>query len=483
MEETELNPPGPAPLCQSLQHGLLELFEQQFVGALLVDRDARVQWITARYAALLGLDDPADALNRPVEDILPHSRMREVVQSGEPIVLDFMNYKQHHFVVSRFPLQDGDGQVVGAFGILLSERWQPLKPLVDKLSQLQETLDRVRRDNAGSRRARYGFDDIIGAGAACRDMQRLGQRAAALDTTVLLLGETGTGKELLANAIHAASPRRQKPFVGLNVAAVPETLLEAEFFGAVAGAYTGAERKGRDGKFKLADGGTLFLDEIGDMSLPMQAKLLRVLQEQEIEPLGSNRLLHIDVRVIAATSRDLRALVDAGLFRADLFYRLNVLPIRLPPLRERSEDLPALVDSLLAQIADRTGLPQRKPGAAALALLATYPWPGNIRELRNVLEQAVMLSDGVALDAPVLQRILPVAAAVDPPPLAGGGTLAQRLAETERRVISETLALAGGNKTEAARALGISRATLYEKLADPRLFPAQTGPSLAGLVR
>ncbi|MGE8356986.1 MAG: sigma 54-interacting transcriptional regulator, partial [Microvirgula sp.] len=194
-------------MCQSLQHGLLELFEQQFVGALLVDRDARVQWITARYAALLGLDDPADALNRPVEDILPHSRMREVVQSGEPIVLDFMNYKQHHFVVSRFPLQDGDGQVVGAFGILLSERWQPLKPLVDKLSQLQETLDRVRRDNAGSRRARYGFDDIIGAGAACRDMQRLGQRAAALDTTVLLLGETGTGKELLANAIHAASPR------------------------------------------------------------------------------------------------------------------------------------------------------------------------------------------------------------------------------------------------------------------------------------
>jgi transcriptional regulator with PAS, ATPase and Fis domain len=192
---------------------------------------------------------------------------------------------------------------------------------------------------------------------------------------VLLLGETGTGKELLAHGIHAASRRAARPFVGVNIAAVPDTLLEAEFFGVAPGAYTGAERKGREGKFRVADGGTLFLDEIGDMPLPLQSKLLRALQEQEIEPLGSDRIERVDVRIVAATSRDLGAMVAAGTFRADLFYRLNVLPIRLPPLLERLADLEALVESLSEDIARRSGLPARSvspeaPGPAGPAQLA-----------------------------------------------------------------------------------------------------------------
>ena len=194
---------------------------------------------------------------------------------------------------------------------------------------------------------------------------------AGTDSTVLLLGETGTGKELMAQGIHAGSHRAAGPFVGVNIAAVPETLLEAEFFGVAPGAYTGADRKGRPGKFKLADGGTLFLDEIGDMPLALQAKLLRVLQEQEVEPLGSNKVEKLDTRVIAATSRDLAAMVEAGQFRADLYYRLNVLPIRLPPLRERLSDMDALADHLLDDIARRTGL------AAPKSLNAVAPlWPG-----------------------------------------------------------------------------------------------------------
>jgi transcriptional regulator with PAS, ATPase and Fis domain len=250
---------------------------------------------------------------------------------------------------------------------------------------------------------------------------------------------------------------------------VPETLLEAEFFGVAPGAYTGADRKGRDGKFKLAHGGTLFLDEIGDMPLALQAKLLRVLQEQEVEPLGSNRVERIDVRIIAATSRDLPAMVTEGTFRADLYYRLAVLPIRLPPLRERLGDLDALADHLLEDIALRTGLAAPKSLTAdALELLAAQSWPGNIRELRNVLEQACLLSDELVL-APAHLQALPAAPA--PAHVAPAAFTQERkkplhhaVAELEAQAIRDALKATNGNKLAAARLLGIARATLYEKL-------------------
>lgn len=290
---------------------------------------------------------------------------------------------------------------------------------------------------------------------------------------MLLLGETGTGKELLAQGIHAASGRAGRPFVGVNIAAVPETLLEAEFFGVAPGAYTGADRKGRDGKFMIADGGTLFLDEVGDMPLQVQAKLLRVLQEQEIEPLGSNKIIKVDVRVIAATSHDLKQLVADGKFRSDLYYRLNVLPIVLPPLRERLADLDALCEHLLEEIATRTGMPQRELTPSARAFLASYSWPGNVRELRNSLEQAGMLTDSIALSAEDFASILPVDADVLHKPSHVQGDqdtairpLAEVVAEVEKNVIKAALDSTNGNKAMAARLLGISRATLYQKIVD-----------------
>jgi len=263
---------------------------------------------------------------------------------------------------------------------------------------------------------------------------------------------------------------------------VPDSLLEAEFFGFAPGAYTGADRKGRDGKFKLADGGTLFLDEIGDMPLALQTKLLRVLQEQEVEPLGSNQVVRVDVRIIAATSRDLPAMIAAGQFRADLYYRLNVLPIRLPTLRERLADLEALVEALEDDIARRSGLPHKSLASDALDLLAQQPWPGNIRELRNVLEQATLMTDDLLLTAahfPALAgraeglRVdLAESASVDevdtdaasPPALASLKSLPQAIAELEANAIRAALAATGGNKLAASKLLGISRATLYEKL-------------------
>jgi transcriptional regulator with PAS, ATPase and Fis domain len=277
---------------------------------------------------------------------------------------------------------------------------------------------------------------------------------------------------------------------------VPDTLLEAEFFGVAPGAYTGADRKGRPGKFKLADGGTLFLDEIGDMPLTLQAKLLRVLQEQEVEPLGSNRVERVDVRVIAATSRDLPAMVAEGRFRADLYYRLNVLPIRLPPLRERLADLDALADHLLEDIARRTGLPAPKILTAdAVELLATQPWPGNIRELRNVLEQACLMSDELVLSAALITRPLAAeraesgAPAAPPPATNAAGAvpaglplaadvkpLAEAVAELEARAIRAALDATKGNKLAAARMLGIARATLYEKMGQIDQRAACAGP-------
>jgi len=296
---------------------------------------------------------------------------------------------------------------------------------------------------------------------------------------VLLLGETGTGKELLAHAIHAASARAAKPLVSINIAAVPDTLLEAEFFGVAPGAYTGAERKGREGKFKVADGGTLFLDEIGDMPLALQSKLLRVLQEQEFEPLGSNQVTAVDVRVVAATSRDLAAMVASGEFRADLYYRLNVLPLRVPPLRERMTDLEALVETLLEDIARRSSMPHKPLSTDALEWLAAQSWPGNIRELRNVLEQASLMSEEAVLTAssfgsrcavageparPALKTLMP------PPTPAHAEAMSLRplpeaIEALEREAIARALRQTAGNRLAAARLLQISRASLYERLA------------------
>jgi transcriptional regulator with PAS, ATPase and Fis domain len=268
--------------------------------------------------------------------------------------------------------------------------------------------------------------------------------------------------------------------VGLNIAAIPENLLEAEFFGVAPGAYTGADRRGREGKFKHADGGTLFLDEIGDMPLALQSKLLRALQEQEIEPLGSNRVERVDVRIIAATSRDLAAMVAAGTFRADLYYRLNVLPIRLPALRERLADLEALVESLAEDIARRSGLPARSVSPEALALLARRAWPGNIRELRNVLEQAALMTDDLVLEPRHFGGAGAVAAEVPAAPAEAAPQvpavlrpLSEQVAELERAAIAAALKASGGNRVQAARTLGMSRAALYDRL---ERWPELAGP-------
>ena len=444
---------------------MFDLFSNMSQGMMLVDRAGRVVWINDSYKKFLpalGFERPEDFVGRPVEEVVPNTLMRHVVESGKPILVDLLTNKAGTFVVSRLPLRDESGEVIGALGMVLFDHPETtLQPLIAKFARLQRDLDEARKALAAQRRTKYTFASFIGASPAALEVKRQARRAAQADSNVLLLGETGTGKELLAHAVHASSVRAARPFISVNLAAVPETLLEAEFFGVAPGAYTGADRKGRDGKFKLADGGTFFLDEIGDMPLVLQGKLLRALQEQEIEPLGSNRVIKVDVRVIAATSRDLRTLVAQGGFREDLFYRLNVLPIRLPALRDRPADLEALAESLLESIALRTGMPQRELTPSALAALSAHDWPGNVRELRNALEQAAMLTDNPRLTADDFASILNVSSTR--PQLR---PLPQLVAELERTSIRSALAATGGNKVSAAKLLGISRATLYEKLKE-----------------
>ena len=322
---------------------MFELFAGTALGMMVVDRAHRVVWISEgykRFLPALGFEREEQFVGRRVEEVVPNSLMAQVIDSGQAILVDLLTNRAGTFLVSRLPLRDAQGEVIGAVGmVLLDHPETTMQPLITKFGRLQRELDDAHRQLAAQRRPKYSVASFIGASPAALEVKRQARRVAQTDSTVLLLGETGTGKELLAQGIHAASARAAAAFVGVNIAAVPESLLEADFFGVAPGAYTGAERKGRDGKFKLADKGTLFLDEIGDMPLAMQAKLLRALQEQEIEPLGSNQVLKVDVRVIAATSRDLATMVADGRFREDLYYRLAVVPIRIPPLRERRAEL------------------------------------------------------------------------------------------------------------------------------------------------
>jgi len=473
---------------------MFDSFAKSAMGTMVVDRDHRIVWISEGYKSFLpalGFASEEQFVGRRIEEVVPNTLMAHVIDTGQPILVDLLTNHAGTFLVSRLPLRDESGEVIGAFGmVLLDHPETTMQPLMQKFARLQAELETARRQLAEQRRPKHTIATFIGSSAAALEVKRQARRVAQTDSTVLLLGETGTGKELLAHAIHAASRRAAKPFVGVNIAAVPETLLEAEFFGVAPGAYTGADRKGREGKFKVADGGTLFLDEIGDMPIALQSKLLRVLQEQEIEPLGSNRVERVDVRIVAATSRDLAAMVAEGRFRADLYYRLNVLPIRLPPLRERITDLEALVDTLADDIARRSGLPHKSLSAEALDLLAAQPWPGNIRELRNVLEQATLMTDDVHLgpahfDAALSlgitstqpRPVLPATAAARQPALPSRAVappeaardllrpLQAQVGEVERAAIAAALRATGGNRAAAARMLRMSRAALYERLA------------------
>ena len=438
---------------QDNNNNLLDLLSSLCQGSIAVDEQCNILWMSDAYKELIDLPQDTDPTGCHVEQVLPTTKLPRVIKSGKPSFVDLMQIKQRWCVVTRLPIKNEHQQTIGAIGFVFYDDLDSLQPLFDKFARLRRKFE----DEKILRPSRYALDDMLGHSHPTELLRRQALRAAQLDTTLLLLGETGTGKELLAQGIHHASTRRSAPFVGINMGALPEALAEAELFGSAPGAYTGANSKGRIGKVQLADGGTLFLDEIAEMPLAMQAKLLRVLQEREVEALGSNRLEKVDVRIIAATAKNLRELVDQGTFREDLYYRLNVLPIKLPPLRDRLDDINELSQHMLQQIQHQSQLPELSLSPEALQWLHTYHWPGNIRELRNRIERGCVMAEGACIEAKDLGALddlphTPTTQATD---------LKSKRAQLEIDAIEQAIQTCHGNKTAAAKLLGISRASLY----------------------
>jgi two-component system response regulator HydG len=336
-----------------------------------------------------------------------------------------------------------------------------------RLTRALET-GRLRKDNRELRRQldkRYGLEGLIGQSTPMQRVFDVLQQVSGTSATVLVLGESGTGKELVARAVHTNSPRKEKPFVAVNCAALSQGLIESELFGHVKGAFTGAV-SAKEGMLVYADGGTLFLDEVGDMPLETQAKLLRVLETREVQPVGGSATRKVDVRLVAATNRDLRDLVTEGKFREDLLFRLQVVTITLPPLRERPGDVPLLMDHFIGTLAAEHGREVRGITPEARALLVRYAWPGNVRELRNAIENMVLLTRHDVLDTDDVPEHIRSATG-QPGRSHGHYELAGRsLADVERDLIEATLALTGGNRTRAARMIGIGERTLYRKLRE-----------------
>jgi two-component system response regulator AtoC len=347
----------------------------------------------------------------------------------------------------------------------LAKPFQPSEVLLTlRKAREREQLRRANQILQRDVQRAVGERPIVAASPAMIQVLELVERAAEFKATVLLQGESGTGKEVLARAIHAQSPRRDEAFVAINCAAIPEALLESELFGHAKGAFTGADRA-RRGLFAEADGGTLFLDEVGELPLPLQAKLLRVLQEEEVRPVGEAKPRHVDVRVLAATARDLEVEVAAGRFREDLFYRLDVVRVKVPPLRERREDIPLLVDHFVGRTHESLGKNVRSIDDDALERLVGYAWPGNVRELENVLERAAILCRGDRLSLADLPPNL-TAAPAERRGASRDLSLRRARRALEARLIGEALEATGGNRTHAARLLGISHRALLYKLKE-----------------
>lgn len=437
------------------------IFEQAYDGVIFVDETGIVTRITNAYCRFLGVD-PKQAIGRHVTEIIPNSRMHIVVKTGIAEIGEPMEVKGKQAVVMRIPLLENN-RVIGAFGQVMFSDVKQVRTLAEKLHLLEHRLRFYEKELQHYQKHRYTFHDIIGESPALLEAKELAEKAAQSKSTVLLRGESGTGKEVFAHAIHAASARSGKPFVRVNCGAIPAELLEAELFGYDEGAFTGAKKGGKPGKFELADGGTIFLDEIGDLPLAMQAKVLRILQEREVERVGSNRLQALDIRVIAATNRDLEKMVANGEFRNDLYYRLNVFPILLPPLRERQADVLLLSRHILAKLNHELGSQVERLDAKVAQLFRRYQWPGNVRELQNALERAVNVAETNAVTLEELPLYLRDSEKKGQS--IGVQTLAAELAAAEERAIVNALRASKGNKAKAAAILGIHRTNLYRKMA------------------
>ncbi len=437
-----------------------EIFELLYDGIVMVDEAGMIEMISENYCDLLHINMD-EVIGKHIADVIENTRMHIVVKTGQAEIGSVQKINDRETVVMRIPIRK-NGKVVGAIGKVMFTDIHELKTLAGRLNVTETKLDFYKKELKRVQGSKYSFDQIIGNQKEMKEVKELALKVAKSRSTVLIRGESGTGKEWFAHAIHEASPRSEEPFVRLNCAAIPPDLIEAELFGYEEGAFTGAKKGGKPGKIELADGGTLFLDEIGDMPLSMQVKLLRVLQEKEIERVGGTQINQVDIRVIAATNRPLEDMVKKGEFREDLYYRLNVFHIVIPPLRDRGSDIITTAQFILGSMNNELGTSISSLHADVENLFRRYHWPGNVREMQNVIERSIHLAD----DSTISLEHLPPYLTENVEDLSEFTyySLEREIDKAEMRAIKRALKASGGNRLKAAHLLGIHRASLYRKL-------------------
>ena len=440
-------------------HILETILDNAYEGIVVVDKEGYIREFNHAYEDFLGVKRE-EVLGKHVTDVIENTRMHKIVQTGKAEVGYVQQLKGHEIIASRIPLKEDD-EIIGAVGKILFQDIEELKSLAQRLEVLENRLNYYKSEVKRLQQAKYSFDNIITNNNKMNYLKKIAKKAADSNSTVLIQGESGTGKELFAHAIHKASHRKYGAFVRVNCAAIPEKLLEAELFGYDSGAFTGARKEGKPGRFELANGGTIFLDEIGSMPLEMQAKLLRVIQERELERVGGTETIELDVRIIAATNQDLGQQVKSGKFREDLYYRLNVIRIQIPPLRKRMDDITLLAQSILAELREELNIDEKELAPETIKKLKNYDWPGNVRELHNFIERAVNLASGQKILPDHLPSIINEDKNINNRSV---GKLEEIVAQTERSAIINAIKKTGGNRTEAAELLGIHRTSLYQKI-------------------
>lgn len=434
------------------------IIDSAYEWIVVVNKEGIIVYMNKKYCEFLEINRN-EAIGKHVTTVIENSRMHLVAKSGKEEIADLQYIKGNYMIANRIPIYS-NGEVVGALGTVIfrdTKEWDKMSSHIKSLMpQLQTYLQDWQEHNG----AKYTLQDIKAVSKQITELKEKVKNVASGDTSILIRGESGTGKELFAHSIHQLSSRSNKPFIKVNCGAIPEHLLESELFGYEEGAFTGAKKGGKKGKFLLAHGGTIFLDEIGDMPLNMQVKLLRVLQEKEVEPVGSMTPIPVDVRVIAATNRPLEKMIQENRFREDLFYRINVIPFKVPPLRERLEDVGHLTEFFLKKITKRSGKRITMIEDDVINLFYKHTWPGNLRELENVIEAAIHLTDGEKITI----TSLPEYFLGDPKLLIGQRSLKEILDETEKRIIEKSLEQFDQDKLQAAKSLGISKSSMYEKI-------------------
>ena len=445
-----------------LNHFLTNPFE----GITVVDRDAVLRYLSPVHERFFGFAR-GDALGRPVQEVIQNTRLHVVARTGSAEIGQVQEMQNVTRVVNRVPILR-DGKLVGAIGRVMFKAPEEVHELSRQISSLRAEVDYYKKELAGLRHRAFGLDEIVGESEAIRRLKDDIRKVAPLDVPVFVSGESGSGKELVAHAIHNLSRRVERPMVLVNCGALPANLVESELFGYEAGAFTGARREGRIGKFEMADRSSLFLDEIGDMPMETQVKLLRVIENGIFERVGSNRSRNTNFRLISATNRDLRRMIAEEAFRADLYFRINGVTLQVPPLRERAGDIPLLVRHFVQRVGQRIGSNVRRVHPKALEMLQGLAWPGNVRQLHHEVQRAMIFADGPELTLSSFRHL--EGEEMEPAPLSvpasGATTIRETVGNVELALIREALQKHKGNKKRVAEELGISRSYLYKKLAE-----------------